>query len=109
MPVECPHCKDHGLVHDLPALYRSLAPGAELKAELAPPPTPELEWIPAGVALGVGVLLLVTGTILLGLLALLVGGGLGFVAYIRYGAGVAELAAWGRSLYCRHCAVRFGR
>lgn len=109
MPVECPRCKDPGLVFDLPALHGSLAPGAELKAVLAPPVVPDLEWIPSAVGLGVGVLLLVMGAVLLGLLALLAGGVLGFVAYRRHEVAVVALAVWGRELYCRHCGVRFGR
>jgi uncharacterized protein YbaR (Trm112 family) len=108
MAHACPGCKESGLVHDLPAFWRGLAPGAELKAELAPPPKPEVRWQwPTGL-LGFGVLLLLTGA-LWGLLLLLAGVAAGYIAHGRYTAAQMARAAWEQTLYCRHCAVTFPR
>jgi hypothetical protein len=96
-------------VHDLPAFWKSLSQDAELKLSLAPPPDPEWRWQwPLGLV-GGGILLLITGTILWGLLILLAGVAVAFWAHGQYAAEEDALAEWERSLYCRHCAVVFDR
>ncbi|MFE7566880.1 hypothetical protein ACFU76_07930 [Streptomyces sp. NPDC057539] len=97
------------MAHDLPAFWQSLSQDAELKGRLAPPPNPDLRWIPAAGLLGAGVLLLLTGAVLLGVLALLAGGGAGFLAHRRYEEAAAALEAWKQSLYCRHCDRKFSK
>ena len=77
--------------------------------ELAPPPKPEWRWQwPLGL-LGGGILLLITGTVLWGLLLLLAGVAAGYIAHGQYTAAQIARAAWEQLLYCRHCAVTFDR
>ena len=109
MALACPGCKESALAHDLPSFWRSLPHESELRTELAPPPDPVLQWLPPVILLGVAVLLLATGTILWGVVALLAAGVVGFVAYSRHQSAVMALERWKASLYCRHCHRVFPR
>lgn len=109
MSLACPGCKDSSLAHDLPAFWRSLPHESPLHAELAPPPDPVLQWLPSVVLAGVAILLLATGTVVWGVVALLAAGVVGFVAWRRHEDAVAELEKWKASMYCRHCDKVFER
>jgi hypothetical protein len=109
MALACPTCDDPSLVHALPAFWRGLSQDSELKADLAPPPVPDLQWIPAAVLLALGVAFLMSGGVLIGLVALLVAGGTGFVANMRHEEAKTAMAAWEQSMYCRRCPSRFAR
>jgi hypothetical protein len=107
MAVACPSCKSAALVHDLPAVWKSLPHETALRAELAPPPAAVLQWVPAAACLAVTVILLASSVIVFGLLALLVTGILGWTAYRSFAAAQAAADAWNAALYCRHCHNRF--
>lgn len=103
MGTACPRCEDPSQVVNLPAFWRSLAPGAELKAELAQPPSYAPAWpLLLGLAV-VGVIGLVAGVWVLGLLGLLAAGGVGYAAWTSFAEAEAAREAWTRSLYCRRC------
>ncbi|MDG9701695.1 hypothetical protein [Streptomyces sp. DH37] len=102
MSKACPGCGESSQVLDLPAFWKSLAPGAELKAELAQPPSYAPAWLPVLGLVVAGVWLLAAGS-LLGLVALAAGAGAGWVAWTRFQEAEAAREAWARSLYCRKC------
>jgi hypothetical protein len=109
MALACPTCDDPSLVHALPAFWRGLSQDSELKADLAPPPEPDLQWIPTAVLLGLGVAFMLSGGILIGVLGILAGCGAGFVANAQHEAAKTAMAAWDQSMYCRRCPSRFAR
>ncbi|MGQ4513645.1 hypothetical protein [Streptomyces sp. DW26H14] len=95
--------------HHLPAYFSGLPHETALRRELAPPPDPAVQWVPAAVLAGLAAILLATGAIAWGVVALLAAGGAGFLAYRRYGAAVRKLASWHGSLYCKPCHKVFLR
>jgi hypothetical protein len=78
-----------------------------LSADLAQPPAAEVEmwW---AVATGVvGLIVMISGAIVPGLLVLVAGIVWGAVLRRQIDAADAARAAWERSMWCGHCAIKF--
>lgn len=105
MGQACPRCKE--LSQPLRRYWENLAPGSESKARWAPPPEGTLNWIPAVACAAVALLLLVNGSILFGLLALVATGVVSFHAYQSYSSAQAKLQAWREARYCQVCDQDF--
>jgi ferric-dicitrate binding protein FerR (iron transport regulator) len=107
MATACPWCKSDSQVYKLEAYWKSLAPGAPARAELAPPRAPELRWILPAACAVVAVALLASGAVWLGLLALLVAAGVGARSRGTYQAARRSLDAWLVAKYCGICDHQF--
>jgi len=103
----CPTCKESHQVMHLPAYWASLARSAPLSADLAQPPAAEVElWWAVAMAV-TGLVVMIGGGVPLGLL--LLAGGIVWGAVLRrqIDAADAARAAWERSMWCGHCAIKF--
>lgn len=87
--------------------WRSLAPGAEKKRDLAPPVLYEPQWLVTAGLGGAAALGAMSGAWVLAGLLVVGTGGSGWWLRRRLRASEAELAAWEADLYCRHCPRRF--
>lgn len=107
MAHACPRCAESYQVRDLPGYWRSLAPGAADYEKLRQPAAAEVQYLYALGVAGVGVALMFTGSILLGVLVL--AGGVGWGAFMSRQVAVADMAraAWEQAMWCGHCSLRF--
>jgi hypothetical protein len=94
-------------VQSLKNYWRSLAPGAADYEPLRQPPAAEVQYLYAAGVMAVGVVLLITGTVLVGLFVLAGGFGWGAVMTRQVAAADAARAAWERAMWCGHCSHRF--
>ncbi|NUP47255.1 MAG: hypothetical protein HOW97_08065 [Catenulispora sp.] len=103
----CPRCGESHQVRDLPGYWRSLAPGAADYEPLRQPAAAEVQYLWALGVAALGVVLLVTGAVVPGLLALAGGVGWGVVMSRQVAVADAAREAWERAMWCGHCSLRF--
>jgi hypothetical protein len=103
----CPKCGESHQVRDLPGYWRSLGPGAADYEPLRKPAAAEVRFLYAAGVAAVGVALMVTGSVLLGLLVVAGGVGWGAVMSRQVAAADAVRGAWERAMWCGHCSIRF--
>ncbi|NUL14489.1 hypothetical protein [Streptomyces lunaelactis] len=105
--MNCPTCGESSQVLKLEEFWRSLSQDAELKRDLAQPPSYAAQWlVPLGLIV-LGFIVLTSGGVGAGLLLLLAGLGTG--AWMWRASAAAEEARerWRRLLYCRRCPAQF--
>jgi hypothetical protein len=105
--IVCPSSKcGSPNVADLPHYWQSLPAESPLKGRYAPPPKIEASYWAALAAVAVGIVIVVSGS-LLGLLV--VAGGVGWGALVHHQLAEAEarLAAWNSSRVCLACTGTF--
>ena len=94
-------------VADLPHYWQSLPSDSPLKAKYAPPPTVEGNYWIALAAVALGIVSVVSGSVLAGLLVAAAGLGWGAVVHRRVGDADASLADWNSSRVCLACTGKF--
>ena len=105
--LRCPRCGGSEQVLHLATFWKGLPPGSELKRELAQPAEYAARWvIPAGL-LGLGLLLIVQGTVGYGALLLALAGVSGWWMRLLTGRARDARDVWARSMYCRVCPAAF--
>ncbi|MEU5496140.1 hypothetical protein [Streptomyces griseofuscus] len=105
--IVCPSSKcGSPNVADLPHFWHSLPAESPLKARYAPPETAGGNYWIAVAAVGAGIALLVSGS-LLGLLVAAAGVGWGVLVHRRAAGAAEDLADWESSRVCLACTGTF--
>jgi hypothetical protein len=94
-------------VADLPHYWQSLPSESPLKAKYAPPAAADASYWAALVAVVLGIAVMVSGSVLIGLLVTAGGVGWGALVYRRAAEAEARLADWNNSRVCLACTGTF--
>ena len=106
--IVCPSSKcGSPNVADLPHYWKSLPSESPLKAKYAPPAGPVGGYGVAVAAVALGIVALLSGTVIPGLLVAAGGVGWGALVYRRVAAAEAKLADWNSSRVCLACTGTF--